>query len=132
MDRIVDHLFVFEGNGIIKDFRGTYTEYKTAEDLRIQKEKEEKNKAPKKASAGIIEQSQSDAKKKLSYMEKRELEQLGKDIERGEKRKEEINKLFDNKDLAFDEIKKLSIELGDIIRTLDIKEQRRFELTARE
>lgn len=117
---------------MIKDFRGTYTEYKTAEDLRMQKEKEEKNKAPKKASAGIIEQSQSDAKKKLSYMEKRELEQLGKDIERGEKRKEEINKLFDNKDLAFDEIKKLSIELGDIIRTLTVKEQRRFELTARE
>ncbi len=65
-------------------------------------------------------------------MEKRELEQLGKDITTLEKRKEEINLKFNNVDLPFDEIKKLSSELGDIIKQLEQKEYRRFELIERE
>lgn len=65
-------------------------------------------------------------------MEKRELEQLAKDIEKLEKRKEEINKLFNNKDMPFDDIKELSAEIGEMMRHLDIKEKRRFELIERE
>ncbi|HCB51414.1 TPA: hypothetical protein DEP21_02450 [Patescibacteria group bacterium] len=65
-------------------------------------------------------------------MEKRELEQLGKDIEKLEKRKEEINQMFNDTNLPFDDIKKLSTELGDVIRQLEIKEYRRFELIERE
>ncbi len=132
MDRIVDHLFVFEGNGIVKDFRWTYSEYKSAEEMRIQKERDEKNKNNRRNNSWIISQNEWDILKKLSYMEKRELEQLAKDITKLEKRKEEINKLFDNKDLAFDDIKTLSTEIGEIMRHLNTKEQRRFELIERE
>lgn len=67
-------------------------------------------------------------KKKLSYMEKRELDQLGKDIQTLEKRKDVINLAFNDTNLPFDEIKKLSLEIAEILRQLEIKEYRRFEL----
>lgn len=133
MDRIVDHLFVFEWKWIVKNFRWTYSEYKNNEDLRIQKERDEKNKSIWKSGwLKYLSQDAQNIQKKLSYMEKRELEQLWKDIEKFEKRKDEINRLFDNKDLPFDEIKKISTELWEIIRHLNTKEQRRFELIERE
>lgn len=69
--------------------------------------------------------------KKLTYNEKRELDQLIKDIEKYEARKEIINQNFNNTDLPFDEIKKLSAELGEILRQLEIKEARWFELIER-
>ena len=69
--------------------------------------------------------------KKLSYNEKRELDQLIKDIEKFEARKEIINQSFNNTDLPFDDIKKLSAELGEILRQLEIKEARWFELIER-
>lgn len=72
-----------------------------------------------------------DTKKKLSYMEKRELDQLMKDILALEKRKEEINLLLDNKDMNYDDIRKLSEELGSIIRLVEQKEYRWFELSDR-
>jgi len=127
MDKIIDHIFVFEGDGKIKDFRWSYTEYKkTEEDT-----KEEKNKQKKSSITQQIQQAQK-KQTKLWYMEQRELEQLGKDIEELEQKKEEINRFFDDKTLAFDDIKILSEELGEIIRTLEIKENRWFELIAKE
>ena len=123
MDRLVDHLFVFEGEGEIKDFWGTYSEYKEQESSTSKEKKQKTNKKeiqmPKPAST------------KLSYIEKRELEQLGKDITAAEKRKEEINSLFNNPELPFDEITDLSHELGDLMKQLETKEQRRFELMER-
>lgn len=126
MDRVVDQLFVFEGNGVIKDFWGTYTEYKEKQDAKILLSRQEKKSEGKK-----IIQPEHEIPKKLSYMEKRELDQLIKDIDTLEKRKEKINTLFDDKDLHYDDIKKLSLELGEILRNLEIKEARRFELIAR-
>ena len=64
-------------------------------------------------------------------MEKRELDQLSKDIEKLEARKDSINLQFNNTDLPFDEIKALSTELGEVLRQLEIKELRRFELIER-
>ncbi len=126
MDKIVDHLFVFEWNGFIRDFRWTYTEYKDQEGAMLKKEKKEKAKKE-------IEwtEEEEDTKKKLSYNEKRELDQLIKDIEKFEARKEVINQNFNNTDLPFDDIKKLSAELGEILRQLEIKEARWFELIER-
>lgn len=71
-------------------------------------------------------------KKKLSYMEKRELDLLTKDIIELEKKKDEINRIFDNKDIPYDDIRLLSEELGLIIRKLEQKEYRWFELSSRE
>lgn len=69
--------------------------------------------------------------KKLSYNEKREFDALAQDIETLESRKDEVNRLFNQKDLSYDEITFLSEELGDILKQLEQKEYRRLELSER-
>lgn len=120
MDRITDYLFVFEGDGVVNDFWGTYTEYS--------KEKEEAVKKKTKKSVAVVDESEEPEKKKLSYMEKRELDLLMKDLLELEARKDEINVLLNNKDIHYDDIRKLSEELGKIIRLVEQKEYRWFEL----
>lgn len=122
MDRITDHLFVFEGDGVVNDFWGTYSEYN--------KEKDQQAKTKTKKTVTQEESQLADApvKKKLSYMQKRELDTLMKDLLKLEERKDEINILLQDKDMYYDDIKKLSEELGQIIRLVEQKEYRWFEL----
>ena len=131
MDRIVDHLFVFEGNGVVKDFRGTYSEYKNKPALPAIDKKQINQTKITKEMHDAEEITDVPEKKKLSYMENRELDQLGKDIEKLEKRKEAINLIFQDTNTPFDEIKKLSIEMADIVKQLENKEYRWFELIER-
>ncbi len=133
MDKITDHLFIFEGNGIVKDFWGTYSEYKT------EKETITKSSCPSDRPSFIKGgQNETDVtsenvtKKKLSYVEKRELDQLTKDIQSLEKERDHINRIFDRKDIPYDDIRVLSEELGVILRKLEQKEYRWFELSERE
>ncbi|MCF7834914.1 ABC-F family ATP-binding cassette domain-containing protein [Candidatus Gracilibacteria bacterium] len=136
MDRITDHLFIFEGDGIVDDFWGTYSEYKSLPES----EKKNRNKssvslhstAPLQISQEQEQSQNIDGKKKLSYMEKRELDQLIKDIEKLEKERDEINRIFDHKDIPYDDIRVLSEELGVILRKLEQKEYRWFELSERQ
>jgi ATP-binding cassette subfamily F protein uup len=74
----------------------------------------------------------TETKKKLSYMEKRELDQLTKDIHVLEKERDEINRIFNRKDVPYDDVRALSDALGVILRQLEQKEYRWFELSARE
>ena len=126
MDRLVDHLFVFEGEGQITDFRGTYSEWKNDQDNK----KDKKSDSEKVQSLTQISASsgQETKKQKLSYQEERELNQLIKDLEALEEEKSQINRIFDNKDLPYDEIALLSEHLGTILKQIEQKEARRFEL----
>lgn len=126
MDRLVDHLFVFEGEGQITDFRGTYSEWKNDQDNK----KDKKSNSEKVQSLTQISASsgQETKKQKLSYQEERELNQLIKDLEALEEEKSQINRIFDNKDLPYDEIALLSEHLGTILKQIEQKEARRFEL----
>ena len=126
MDRLVDHLFVFEGEGQITDFRGTYSEWKNDQDNK----KDKKSDSEKVQSLTQISASsdQETKKQKLSYQEERELSQLIKDLEALEEEKSQINRIFDNKDLPYDEIALLSEHLGSILKQIEQKEARRFEL----
>ena len=126
MDRLVDHLFVFEGEGQITDFRGTYSEWKNDQDNK----KDKKSDSEKVQSLTQISASshQETKKQKLSYQEERELSQLIKDLEALEEEKSQINRIFDNKDLPYDEIALLSEHLGTILKQIEQKEARRFEL----
>ena len=125
-DRIVDHLFIFEGEGQITDFRGTYSEWKNDQDNK----KDKKSDSEKVQSLTQISASsdQETKKQKLSYQEERELNQLIKDLEALEEEKSQINRIFDNKDLPYDEIALLSEHLGTILKQIEQKEARRFEL----
>ncbi len=129
MDKIVDHLFVFEGDGIISDFPGNYTVYRNKA-LEEKEESEAKNKAsktPQEKTASI--EKNTGEKKKLSFKEKREFEQLEGEIATLEERKKNLEELLNSGKLPHDELYSKSEELGEIKAILDEKEFRWLELS---
>lgn len=122
MDRLVDHIFVFEWEWKITDYWWTYTEWRNEQD-----EKKQKNEQHSLKKNNV--EGQEDAPiSKISYEQQVELDQLIKDLEALEKEKAEITQLFDNKDLAYDDITLLSEHLGEITKEIQRKEARWFEL----
>jgi len=122
MDKIVDHLFVFEGNGNIKDFNGNYTEYRE-----LQKEQDrEQRKAPQPSKGETAPQKSNG---KLSQDERKEMNKLEKEMKKLEERKAEIMELFNSADLVTDQITKLSKELNEVNENLEMKEMRWLELS---
>ena len=126
MDKIVDHLFVFKGNGVIEDFPGNYTDYRVYESSRIEEERE--NKAP---STEKQEKNWRDTNGgKLSYLEQKEYKQLEKDIQKLEEKKESLQNKFADPELDGNAIDQLSIELKEVTDAIDAKTERWFELSA--
>lgn len=124
MDRIVDHLFIFQGAGKIKDFNGNYSLYRSQK-LEMDRE------ASREQFSGIegkIETAASIPKVKMSYLEKKEMEQLEKEMEQLEKEKADINVKFLTPDIDAEEIQVLSQRLGEIHKSLETKEERWLEL----
>lgn len=128
MDKIVDHLFVFKGNGVIEDFPGNYTDYRVYESSKIAEERENKGNASEKTEK--THWKEKDNSGKLSYMEQKEYKQLEKGIQKLEEQKEVLQNKFTNPDLSGDEINQLSIELKEISDTIEEKTERWFELSA--
>ena len=130
MDRLVDHLFVFEGNGEVRDFPGNYTQYRLEE-----KEKEKRgsslNAKPEPVVAKVVETPKPVEKqgRKLSFKEKQELENIEKAIATLEAEKVTIADKMSDGDLPFEEIKKLSDRLIAIDNELGMKEFRWLELS---
>ena len=120
MDKIVDSLFVFRGNGLIENFPGNYTDFRAYEDSKTPEPKEKKE---------IVKQEKSSPKGKLSYNEKREYGVLEKDIEKLQKKRKEIESQFSNGTIAAEEINDKSLELQKIIDDIEQKEERWFELS---
>lgn len=128
MDKLVDHLFVLEGNGQVKDFNGTYSEYKLAKrETKYAATAEAAKSTPK--SSSPVQETQESEKRKLSYNEKKELETIEKDIEKMEKRKKEIEALFMDSSMSGDQISELSKEMGEIEKSIEEKENRWLELS---
>lgn len=125
MDKIVSHLFILQGEGKIKDFNGSYSEYR---------ESEKRNRSNKISATEEYKEVQENniqakiEKKKLSYKEKMELEKLEKDMTTLEKEKKAIELKF-QQELEGDEISQLSQRLGEISKSLDEKEDRWLELS---
>jgi ATP-binding cassette subfamily F protein uup len=127
MDKIVDHLFIFEGEGKIRDFNGKYTEYrliKKEEEL-DRKRQEAESREQKPVETKPVEKRE---KRKLSYHEQVKFKQLEKDIEKLESRKAEIFERFNDPTISSDEIETLSIEVSDLKEQLEEKELRWMEL----
>ncbi len=123
MDKIVDHLFVFRGDGVIEDFPGNYTDFRYYEDS---KPKETSNNIKK-----TTTKVKPSTKAKLSYNEKKEFSTIEHDIEVLEKEKLEIEALFTNETLSAEEINDLSSKLQKVIKELEEKEERWFELSSK-
>jgi len=122
MDKIVDHLFVFEGNGIIKDFPGNYSDYRDwAEDRAKAAMVVEKMDKP-------VREKQAPEKKKMSFKEKKEFEELEKAISLLEQEKKKLEEELNSGLLAPDALRKKSLRHGEIATTLEEKELRWLEL----
>lgn len=121
MDKIVDSLFVFRGNGVVDNFPGNYSDFRAYEDSKESEPKTEKKTAEKK--------EKTPQKGKLSYNEKREFGVLEKDIEKLQKKKNEIEAEFANGSIASEDINEKSVELQEIIEAIETKEERWFELS---
>ena len=124
MDKIVDHLFVFKGEGEIQDFPGNYSDYRTYEDSKPKNE-------PK---AETVDTTKTDWKKdttkaKLSYHEQKEHRNLEKEIAKLEKEKEVLQNKFATENWDGEEIDKQSLKLQELIDAIEEKEMRWFELS---
>ncbi|RFS23937.1 ABC transporter ATP-binding protein [Chitinophaga silvatica] len=126
MDKLVDHLFVFEGDGVIRDFPGNYTQYREWE----KEEEKKKSIEPKKTIAETPVNAEPEPKaRKLSFKEKRELELLEKEMENLEKEKNEIESALSSGELQFDKMEPMTRRIGEIIQLLDDKGMRWLELS---
>ena len=132
LDKLVDHLFIFCGNGLVKDFVGSYSEYREyikeyeaeQKSLARAEEKAAKEKAARTAPAEVPAK-----KKKLSYKEQKELEQLEKDLEALAAEKAALEGRLSSGTLAFDELQAASERIGQIMELTDEKELRWLELS---
>lgn len=127
MDKIIDHLLVFEGQGRIKDFPGNYTQYREWASLQPQE------KAPtasnSKEDSDPKKNYRNDTKRKLSYKEKREFEQLEEEIIQLEEEQKSLEDALSGSELSVEEITEKSKRLASLKNQLDEKSFRWLELS---
>ncbi|MFZ9719145.1 MAG: ABC-F family ATP-binding cassette domain-containing protein, partial [Chitinophagaceae bacterium] len=128
MDRLVDHLFVFEGDGVVRDFPGNYTQYRIA-----QKEEKEKQAvstpAAQQEKTNEVHVTEQTQKRRLSFKEKREWEQLDEEIKKLTEEKAAITEQLSKTGMTFEELQTLSSRIATITTLLDEKELRWLELS---
>ncbi len=131
LDRLVDHLFIFCGNGVIKDFIGSYSEY---HEYIKEYESQQKSfaRAEEKANKASVTQANDGKpkpeKKKLTWKEQRELEQLEKDLEALGKEKSELEQSLSAGNLDYGKVQEVSKRFEELTSLLDEKEMRWLEL----
>ncbi|MBL0131567.1 MAG: ABC-F family ATP-binding cassette domain-containing protein [Chitinophagaceae bacterium] len=134
MDRLVDHLFIFEGQGVIRDFPGNYSQYR----LWLKEQQAAGNTLPITGTfnnsndvplAKTNQQTEVKTKRQLSFKEKRDFESVGKEIVALTEEKEAIHKKLNSGDTPFGELQELSQRIGEVTRLLDEKELRWLELS---
>jgi len=126
LDKLSDHLFIFKGDGEVKDFYGPYKAYRQRI-LEEEKEQKELKQAEKRARATETS-TKKKVKTKLSYKEQKEFEQLEKEIEMLEQQKVELEAKLNSGISDFESLQKLSEEIKAIIESIDEKTMRWMEL----
>ena len=127
MDKVVDHLLVFKGDGQVQDFPGNYTQYREYQALKS-KETIEENKTKEKKTA-TQRNYHNETRKRMSYKEKREYEMLSADIEKLTNEIEQMEQQLCSGTLAVDRLTEISILLPRKKDELDVKELRWLELS---
>jgi ATP-binding cassette subfamily F protein uup len=123
MDKLVDHLLIFEGDGKVKDFNGSYSEYRMdqLEQERVQKEKSVKPERPV--------ETEKTTKKKLSFKEKQEFEKLETEISSLENEKQDLTNKLSSGSISHVEAQEISLRMQKIIDEIDEKSMRWLELS---
>lgn len=132
LDRIADHLFVFEGNGIIKDFPGNYSEYRETIKNKKINNLNASNEKVRKVPASQEKKINKSNKNKLSYKEKKELEEINLLIPQLEEEKALLEENMSSGSLTHTQIMEASIRIEKIIKEIDEKELRALELMEKE
>jgi len=125
MDKVVEHLFVFQGNGKIKDFNGTYNEYR---ELQKKEEIEKKRQVSEEKVKKQKPQFQAELTPGLTNEQRKEFKRLEKKIEKLEEKKATLTEKFNDASLSAEDIEKYSNELGELQEELEMKELRWMEL----
>jgi ATP-binding cassette subfamily F protein uup len=126
MDKIVDHLFVFRGQGVIEDFPGNYSDFRTYEDS-AEPVKEE----PKAGADAKKSWKQNNVKAGLTFNEQKEYQKIEREIKDLEREKTAIEQQFSDGSIAEGNIAKKADELQKILTAIDEKTERWFELSAK-
>lgn len=132
MDKLVDHYFAFEGNGVIQDHHGTYSEYR---DLKAKEEAEEKRKIQaqkKEATKTSSRKKQSSTSNKLTFSEKKEIKKLEKEVAQLEEKVESLEEAMNQPGLNYIEREELSAEYMKLKDEADEKTMRWLELAEKE
>lgn len=128
LDSTVDHIFVMEGNGVVKDFPGTYNEYRQQKEKQRQESAEQKKLASE--TSGAAQRQRSERPRKLTFKERRELEALTAEIEKLEEEKLHLEKIFTGE--AAGDINEASRRYDEVKNIIDEKEIRWLELSEME
>jgi len=123
MDKVVDHLLVFKGDGVVKDFPGNYTQYREWSNLKS------KDDAPPVKKEAAVKETRQQERHKMTYKEKTEFANLEKEIAALEEERKQIEALLCNGSLSIDELTAKSKRLPEIKEELDMKEMRWLELS---
>lgn len=129
MDKVVDHLLVFEGEGRVTDFPGNYTQYREWCSLKSKQEKNKRQDDKNNADSKPSKNYHNDTRKRMSYKEKREFEQLSKDIDSLEAEQKALEDALCSGKLSVEELTEKSKRLPLLKQELDDKEMRWLELS---
>jgi len=126
MKKITDHILIFEGGGKVIDFPGNFSEYLLWKNEQPKADKDQKLEPD---TDSIAEKRPSKPKVKLSYKEQREFEQLDQEIQLLEQRKKELTEKLQASSLSFDQLQQVSLELNEVLQSLDLKSNRWLALS---
>ena len=129
MDKVVDHVLVFEGNGKLKDFPGHYSHYRAWKEMQEEEAAQQKKVTPSAAPKVSKPDRSNEPKKKLSFNEKREFEQIEADLPKLEQEKAEIEAEMSTGTLTADELLSKSNRISELIDEIDEKTMRWLELS---
>lgn len=133
MDKLVDHLFVFEGDGVISTFPGNYTQYRLKEMIEQQLQRQQSNTknttVPNKTEIIPVETSPAPKAEKMTYKEKTEMDSIEKEIPQLEKEKKDLEEKMSLGSISYDELQLAATRIGTILSLLEAKEIRWLELS---
>lgn len=131
LDRIVEHLFVFEGDGVVKDFPGDYSTYRHCKEQEEKEKKAIENLLQQKAAA-VVTKPKREASNKLTYKEKKELETIYAELPLLEEEKKELEARMSSGTMTSEELIAAGVRMSELIEQIDDKELRCLELMEKE
>ncbi len=128
MDKVVDHLLAFEGNGVVRDFPGNYSLYRAWQDYQEEQKQVEAKETTKRVEVKASKESQTQRAPRLSYAEKRELEQIEQSLSNLELEQKDLEKALSEGLLMGEDLVKASQRIGEIMEEMDMLVLRQLEL----